>query len=139
MDFLLETYYVILPIIVSALMGYVVWVLENTKKNEQKRLLAEEEKAAEEDKKRQAAIHGTCVILLYMLERLYTEYKMQNFITKEQRDNFYNIYQTYHELGGNGYGTALCRYIDELEIRNDVETISPYAKLLKEAYAKGRD
>lgn len=139
MDFLLETYYVILPIIVSALMGYVVWVLENTKKNEQKRLLAEEEKAAEEDKKRQATVHGTCVILLYMLERLYTEYKMQNFITKEQRDNFYNIYQTYHELGGNGYGTALCHYIDELEIRNDVETISPYAKLLKEAYAKGRD
>ena len=139
MDFLLETYYVILPIIVSALMGYVVWVLENTKKNEQKRLSVEKERMEEEDKKRQANVHGTCVILLYMLERLYTEYKMQNFITKEQRDKFYDIYQAYHDLGGNGYGTALRHSIDELEIRNDVETISPYAKLLKEAYARERD
>ncbi len=139
MDFLLETYYVILPIIVSALMGYVVWVLQNNKKNEEKRLLAEKKRLEEDDKKRQANIHGTCVILLYMLERLYTEYKMQNFITKEQRDKFYDIYQVYHDLGGNGYGTALCRSIDGLEIRNDVETISPYAKLLKEEYTRERD
>lgn len=139
MDFLLETYYVILPIIVSALMGYVVWVLQNNKKNEEKHLLAEKKRLEEEDRKRQANIRGTRVILLYMLERLYTEYKMQNFITREQRDKFYDIYQAYHDLGGNGYGTALCHSIDELEIRNDIETISPYAQLLKEAYNRRRD
>lgn len=139
MNFLLETYYIILPIIVSALMGYVVWILQNNKKNEEQRLLAEDKRIKEEDKKRQANVRGTSVILLYMLERLYTEYKMQNFITREQRDKFYDIYQAYHDLGGNGYGTALCHSIDELEIRNDIETISPYAQLLKEAYKGRRD
>lgn len=129
MDILLQTYYTVLPIVVTSLMGYVVWALQNGKKQEKVRI-------EEESKKREANAQGTRVMLLYMLERLYEEYKLQNCVTHEQRDRFAEIYNAYHNLGGNGYGTALWNSVKELEIRNDVDGVSPYAKLLKEAMQK---
>ena len=72
------------------------------------------------------------MILLYMLERLYQEYKIQDYVTHEQRDRFHNIYDAYHALGGNGYGTALWETVQELEIRNDADGVSPFVKMLKQ-------
>ena len=86
----------------------------------------------EESKKREANAQGTKMILLYMLERLYEEYKLQNYVTHEQRDRFFEIYNAYHNLGGNGYGTALWETIEGLDIRNDVDGVSPFVKMLKE-------
>ena len=125
MDLLLETYYTVLPIVVTSLMGYVVWTLQNGKKQEKARI-------EEENKKREANAQGTKMILLYMLERLYEEYKLQNYVTHEQRDRFFEIYNAYHNLGGNGYGTALWETIEGLDIRNDVDGVSPFVKMLKE-------
>ena len=125
MDILLETYYTVLPIVVTSLMGYVVWTLQNGKKQEKVRI-------EEESKKREANAQGTKMILLYMLERLYEEYKLQNYVTHEQRDRFFEIYNAYHNLGGNGYGTALWETIEGLDIRNDVDGVSPFVKMLKE-------
>ena len=125
MDLLLETYYTVLPIVVTSLMGYVVWTLQNGKKQEKVRI-------EEENKKREANAQGTKMILLYMLERLYEEYKLQDYVTHEQRDRFYEIYNAYHNLGGNGYGTALWETIEGLDIRNDVDGVSPFVKMLKE-------
>lgn len=125
MDLLLETYYTVLPIVVTSLMGYVVWTLQNGKKQEKARI-------EEENKKREANAQGTKMILLYMLERLYEEYKLQNYVTHEQRDRFCEIYNAYHNLGGNGYGTALWETIEGLDIRNDVDGVSPFVKMLKE-------
>ena len=125
MDILLETYYTVLPIVVTSLMGYVVWTLQNGTKQEKARI-------EEESKKREANAQGTKMILLYMLERLYEEYKLQNYVTHEQRDRFFEIYNAYHNLGGNGYGTALWETIEGLDIRNDVDGVSPFVKMLKE-------
>lgn len=125
MDLLLETYYTVLPIVVTSLMGYVVWTLQNGKKQEKVRI-------EEENKKREANAQGTKMMLLYMLERLYEEYKLQDYVTHEQRDRFYEIYNAYHNLGGNGYGTALWETIEGLDIRNDVDGVSPFVKMLKE-------
>lgn len=129
MQILIDTYYTLLPIVATSLMGYVVWYLQTQKKQTATRV-------EEENKKREANANGTRVMLLYMLERLYTEYKMQGFISREQRDRFKEIYFAYHDLGGNGYGTALWEYVQELEIRNDEAIVSPYAQLLKEVYDK---
>lgn len=125
MDILLETYYTVLPIVVTSLMGYVVWTLQNGKKQEKARI-------EEENKKREANAQGTKMILLYMLERLYEEYKLQNYVTHEQRDRFFEIYNAYHNLDGNGYGTALWETVEGLDIRNDVDGVSPFVKMLKE-------
>ena len=132
MDILLQTYYTVLPIITTSLMGYVIWVLQNNRKKEAFRIEAENKRIEEDNRKQQALTEGTRMILLYMLERLYEEYKIQNFVTHEQRDKFHNIYDAYHALGGNGYGTALWETIQELEIRNDADGVSPFVKMLKQ-------
>lgn len=129
MEILINTYYTLLPIVATSLMGYVVWYLQTQKKQSKVRI-------EEEDKKREANANGTRVMLLYMLERLHTEYKLQGFVSHEQRNRFREIYEAYHNLGGNGYGTALWEDIKELEIRNDETIVSPYAKLLKKVYEK---
>ena len=129
MEILINTYYTLLPIVATSLMGYVVWYLQTQKKQSKVRI-------EEEDKKREANANGTRVMLLYMLERLHTEYKLQGFVSHEQRNRFREIYEAYHNLGGNGYGTALWEDITELEIRNDETIVSPYAKLLKKVYEK---
>lgn len=129
MEILINSYYTLLPIVATSLMGYVVWYLQTQKKQSKVRI-------EEEDKKREANANGTRVMLLYMLERLHTEYKLQGFVSHEQRNRFREIYEAYHNLGGNGYGTALWEDITELEIRNDETIVSPYAKLLKEVYEK---
>ena len=132
MEILLQTYYTVLPIITTSLMGYVIWVLQNNRKKEAFRIEAENKRIEEENRKQQALTEGTRMILLYMLERLYEEYKIQDYVTHEQRDKFHNIYDAYHALGGNGYGTALWETIQELEIRNDADGVSPFVKMLKQ-------
>ena len=132
MDILLQTYYTVLPIITTSLMGYVIWVLQNNRKKEAFRIEEENKRIEEENRKQQALTEGTRMILLYMLERLYEEYKIQDCVTHEQRDKFHNIYDAYHALGGNGYGTALWETVQELEIRNDADGVSPFVKLLKQ-------
>lgn len=132
MDILLQTYYTVLPIITTSLMGYVIWVLQNNRKKEAVRIEEENKRIEEDNRKQQALNEGTRMILLYMLERLYEEYKIQNYVTHEQRDRFHNIYNAYHALGGNGYGTALWETVEELEIRNDADGVSPFVKMLKQ-------
>lgn len=132
MQILIDTYYTLLPIVATSLMGYVVWYLQNQKKQTTARV-------EEENKRREASSNGTKVMLLYMLERLHTEYKLQGFVSHEQRNRFREIYEAYHNLGGNGYGTALWEDIEELEIKNDERVVSPYAQLLKEVYEKKGD
>ena len=132
MQILLDTYYTLLPIVATSLMGYVVWYLQTQKKQTTARV-------EEENKRREANSNGTKVMLLYMLERLHTEYKLQGFVSHEQRNRFREIYEAYHNLGGNGYGTALWEDIKELEIKNDERVVSPYAQLLKEVYEKKGD
>ena len=132
MQIQLDTYYTLLPIVATSLMGYVVWYLQTQKKQTTARV-------EEENKRREANSNGTKVMLLYMLERLHTEYKLQGFVSHEQRNRFREIYEAYHNLGGNGYGTALWEDIKELEIKNDERVVSPYAQLLKEVYDKKGD
>ena len=132
MDILLQTYYTVLPIITTSLMGYVIWVLQNNRKKEAFRIEEENKRIEEDNRKQQALTEGTRMILLYMLERLYEEYKIQDYVTHEQRDRFHNIYNAYHALGGNGYGTALWETVQELEIRNDADGVSPFVKMLKQ-------
>lgn len=132
MEILLQTYYTVLPIITTSLMGYVIWVLQNNRKKEAFRIEQENKRIEADNRKQQALTEGTRMILLYMLERLYEEYKIQDYVTHEQRDKFHNIYDAYHALGGNGYGTALWETVQELEIRNDADGVSPFVKMLKQ-------
>ena len=114
-----ESYFVVLPIITTGFMGWI-----GTQLNKQQ-------------KERSANSRGTMLILRYMLERYHTEFMYQGYITEVDYHNVEDIYNAYHELGGNGCATAMWEDIKRLPLRTDIkESRSPYAALLFNLYSK---
>ena len=104
-------------IVLTAIMGYVVWLLKEQRKERK-----------DENKRRNVNIDGTKIILFYMLQKLYAEYKKQGFVTYNQQQAFREIYDVYHALGGNGYGTRMWEDIKKLEVKNDDIGLSYHSK-----------
>lgn len=105
----LETYRVALPIILTALMGYIVWLLKNQKKD------------------RDANSKGTMLLLRVQLIEYHTKYMMLQEIPSYAYENFCEMYDAYHALGGNGMITKMKREIDELHLRRkEVEQNEKY-------------
>ena len=94
-----QTYTIALPIILTALMGYIVWLLKNQKKD------------------RDANSKGTMLLLRVQLIEYHTKYMMLQEIPSYAYENFCEMYDAYHALGGNGMITKMKREIDELHLR----------------------
>lgn len=95
-EILLETYTIVLPI----LLGYIVWLLKNQKKD------------------RNANSKGTMLLLRVQLIEYHAEWAKRGYITKHGLDNFLEMYEAYHALGGNGMVTHLLEEVKELQIKN---------------------
>lgn len=96
---LLETYRVALPIILTALMGYIVWLLKNQKKD------------------RDANSKGTMMLLRIQLIEYHDKYVALDEIPSYAYDNFCEMYDAYHALGGNGMATKMKNEIEELNLK----------------------
>lgn len=94
-EFLLQTYTVVLPI----LLGYIVWVLKNQKKS------------------RDANSRGTMLLLRVQLIEYHDKYMALGHIPSYAYENFCEMYEAYHKLGGNGMITHMFEEIKELEIK----------------------
>lgn len=127
MEVLIQTYYIILPIVFTAVVGWVGAMMKKMNSDH----IKEAQEAAE---KREANAVGTRLMLFYMLQRLHVEYMYQGYVTHEQRTQFRELYEAYHGLGGNGYGTRMWEDIQELDIRNDKDGVSPFIKILKDSH-----
>lgn len=101
MDVVLETYYILLPIVATALIGWVGYLLKEQKIKEQKQEAKNEEKFKEVDRIRKANSEGTKLILRYMLNRYHTEYMMQDKMTYGQYKDWMELFNAYRALGGN--------------------------------------
>lgn len=95
-EFLLETYTIILPI----LLGYIVWLLKKQKRD------------------RDANGKGTMLLLRVQLIEYYEEWTERGYVTKHGIQNFIEMYEAYHSLGGNGMVTHLLEEVEELPIKN---------------------
>ena len=104
--FLMQTYTIALPIILTALMGYVVWLLKNQKKS------------------RDANSRGTMLLLRVQLIEYHDKYTAIGHIPSYAYENFCEMYEAYHTLGGNGMITKMKREIDELHLKKKGEEIS---------------
>ena len=93
---LMETYSIALPIVLTALMGYIVWLLKKQKKD------------------RDANSKGTMLLLRVQLIDKYT---ILGSIPSYAYENFCEMYEAYHELGGNGMITKMKEEIDELHLK----------------------
>lgn len=118
MEILLQTYYILLPIVATALIGWVGVLLKNQKKEERKK----------EDKQK-ALTDGITMILRYMLQRYHGEYMIQGKISYSQYQNWKDIFGVYRALGGNSIAIEWDHEIDDLDkCESDV---SPYEEMLK--------
>ena len=99
------------PIILTALMGYIVWLLKNQKKD------------------RDANSKGTMLLLRVQLIEYHTKYMMLQEIPSYAYENFCEMYDAYHALGGNGMITKMKREIDELHLRRKVDEYGTNYKL----------
>lgn len=118
MEVLLQTYYTLLPIIATALVGWVGVLLKNQKKKDTNR-----------EKKQEALSEGITMILRYMLQRYHGEYMIQGKISYSQYQNWKDIFTVYKSLGGNSIAIEWDHDIEKLEkCESDV---SPYEEMLK--------
>ena len=96
-EIILQTYMIVLPII----LGYVVWLLK------------------EQKKAKDANSRGTMLLLRVQLIEYHDKYTAQGFIPSYAYENFCEMYEAYHELGGNGMVTHMFEDIKKLEIRKE--------------------
>ena len=98
-DLLLQSYYVALPIILTALMGYIVWLPKKQKRD------------------RDANSKGTMLLLRVQLIEYHDKYMRLGEIPSYAYENFNEMYDAYHKLGGNGMVTKMKQEIEELHFK----------------------
>ena len=98
-EILLTTYSVALPIV----LGYIVWLLQNQKKE------------------RGANARGTMLLLRVQLIEYHDKYMDAGSIPSYAYQNFCEMYDCYHELGGNGMVTKMKGEIDQLHLKKKGE------------------
>lgn len=99
-NFLMQTYLVALPIILTSVLGYVVWLLKQQKKD------------------RDANSKGTMLLLRVQLIEYHDKYMTLGEIPSYAYDNFVEMYNAYHTLGGNGMITKMYDEIQSLHLRS---------------------
>lgn len=139
MDVILQTYYILLPIIATALIGWVGAMLKGQKKREQERVRVEKENANLAEKNRKAANAGIMLVLRYMLKRYHSEYVIQGKITYAQYQDWRDIFSAYSALGGNSIAIDWNADIEGLERTDSIPSASPFEVMLQKNYGKGGD
>lgn len=93
-ELLIQTYTIALPV----LLGYIVWLLQNQKKD------------------RDANTKGTMLLLRVQLIEYHDRYMALGSIPSYAYENFQEMYEAYHKLGGNGMITKMKEEIEELHL-----------------------
>ena len=94
-DILIQTYIIVLPV----LLGYVVWLLKQQKKG------------------RDANSRGTMLLLRVQLIEYHDRYMDLGSIPSYAYENFCEMYEAYHDLGGNGMVTKMFEEVQELHLK----------------------
>ena len=95
----MQTYTIALPI----LLGYIVWLLKQQKKE------------------RNANSKGTMLLLRVQLIEYHDRYTTLGQIPSYAYQNFCEMYEAYHSLGGNGMITKMYNEICELHLKKHDE------------------
>ena len=93
-EILMKTYTIALPVV----LGYIVWLLQNQKKD------------------RDANTRGTMLLLRVQLIEYHDKYMKLGEIPSYAYENFEEMYEAYHKLGGNGMITKMKEEIEELHL-----------------------
>lgn len=131
MDVLLQSYYILLPIIATALIGWVGVLLKDQKKKEQIRENEIKKKEDEQKKNQKAQSLGIMLVLRYMLRRYHSEYMLQGKITYNQYKDWQDMYEAYSTLGGNSIAEEWNNDIEKIEKCDSASEMSLYEIMLR--------
>lgn len=132
MDFLVDIYNVLLPIIATALMGWIGTMLKDQKKEKKH---AEEKNKQKEEKIaqiRKANSEGIKLVLRYMLNRYHTEYMIQGKITYSQYKDWMDMFVAYRALGGNSIAMDWNEDIENIEKCDILDRMSTFEAMVRE-------
>lgn len=118
MEVLIQTYYIILPIVATAVVGWAGHVIKSQRVQDDAR-----------DK-------GIMMVLRYMLQRYHSEYMMQEKITYNQYQNWIDFFNAYTALGGNSIAVDWNKDIESLDKVESASDASLYEQLLKKTFEK---
>ena len=94
-----EIFLVFCEITLPILLGYIVWLLKNQKKD------------------RDASGKGIMLLLRVQLIEYHNKYTAEGEIPTYAYQNFIEMYEAYHTLGGNGMITKMKEEIEELHLK----------------------
>lgn len=114
-DFLIKTYTIVLPVILS----YIVWLLQEQKKKSKQDAIERDERIKKEREMREANSKGTMLLLRVKLIEYHEKYTKRGSIPNYAYENFNEMYEAYHALGGNGMATHMKEEIEELELKKE--------------------
>lgn len=89
----------ICEMILAPMMGYIAWLLKQQKKD------------------RSANNRGTMLLLRVQLIEYHEKWMEREYVTKHGLENFLEMYEAYHKLGGNGMVTQLKKDVEELQVK----------------------
>ena len=111
-EIILQTYGIVLPIV----LGYIVWLLKEQKKRQQKDAIERNKRIADENEKRDANSAGTMLLRVQLIE-YHDRYMKIGSIPSYAYENFCQMYEAYHRLGGNGMVEKMHEEIQELHLK----------------------
>lgn len=85
--------------VIAPILAYIVWLLKNQKKD------------------RDANSQGTMMLLRVQLIEYHDKYMKLGEIPSYAYENFCEMYNAYHALGGNGMVTKMKQEIEELHLK----------------------
>lgn len=118
MEVFLQTYYILLPIVATAVVGWAGHVIKTQRSQDDAR-----------DK-------GIMMVLRYMLQRYHSEYMMQGKMTYSQYQNWIDFFSAYTALGGNSIAVDWNKDIESLDKVESASDASLYEQLLKKTFEK---
>lgn len=136
MDFLLETYYILLPIIATAILGWVGVLLKEQKKKESDKDKIAQKKEEEIASIRKANSEGIKLILRYMLKRYHSEYMLQEKITYNQYKDWIDLWKAYEALNGNSIAEEWNDDIEKLDKCDSISDMTLYESILMQCIKK---
>ena len=120
-EYLFQTYLIALPIFLTAIMGYIIWLLQEQKKQKIADTKERNDRIAKEAEERLANSKGTMLLLRVQLIEYHDKYMMLGDIPSYAYENFMEMYDAYHALGGNGMITKMMHEIEELHLKKKGE------------------
>lgn len=122
---LLQTYYILLPIVATSLLGWIGILLKSQRKKEEA-----------QEQIRKANSVGIMLVLRYMLKRYHSEYSIQEKITYNQYKEWIELFKAYTELGGNSIAEEWNEDIEKLEKCESMDERSSFEIMLKQSINK---